>query len=245
MLLLGAVGIALALVRPTVMRAFLVWYFVASLAVYSWASEKFAWLILHPLLPLVLLAGLAVQEIWRARRPWLRRLGVAAIAACAAATGLAAWSANVRYEANPKELLVSTQSSQSTVAVRDEVRAMAARLRARGKPVTITVDGAGGATFPWAWYFRDLPVGYPDLSTAPELPDSQVLILTDASRARFRARLARYDEQRFDFRVWWLRDYAKMSPRSLARWIVTRQPWNGLGWMNAWLYSPRSGPTVR
>jgi len=37
--------------------------FVLSLAVYSWAGEKFAWLVLHPLLPLVLLAGDGVQAL--------------------------------------------------------------------------------------------------------------------------------------------------------------------------------------
>ena len=38
--------------RPTLLRVFLIWDFVLSLAVYSWAGEKFAWLVLHPLLPL-------------------------------------------------------------------------------------------------------------------------------------------------------------------------------------------------
>jgi uncharacterized protein (TIGR03663 family) len=47
-----------ALASPTPLRVFLIWAFVLSLAVYSWASEKFAWLVMHPLLPLILLAGL-------------------------------------------------------------------------------------------------------------------------------------------------------------------------------------------
>ena len=63
-LLLGAVGTVVALRRPTLLRVFLVWAFVLSFAVYSWAGEKFAWLVLHPLLPLLLLAGIGVQAIW-------------------------------------------------------------------------------------------------------------------------------------------------------------------------------------
>ena len=66
-LLLGAVGAAVAVRRPTLLRLFLIWGFVVSLAVYSWAGEKFAWLVLHPLLPLLLLAGIGVQAIWSAR----------------------------------------------------------------------------------------------------------------------------------------------------------------------------------
>ena len=67
-LLLGAVGAVVAFRRPTLLRLFLVWAFVLSLAVYSWAGEKFAWLVLHPLLPLILLAGVGVQAIWETRR---------------------------------------------------------------------------------------------------------------------------------------------------------------------------------
>jgi uncharacterized protein (TIGR03663 family) len=66
---LAAVGIAAVIRAPTVSGALLVWMFALSLAVYSWASEKFAWLLLHPLLPLILLAGMGAQALWGARRP--------------------------------------------------------------------------------------------------------------------------------------------------------------------------------
>ena len=56
--------------------AFLVWDFFVSLAVYSWAGEKFAWLVLHPLLPVILLAGVGLQAIWEARGA-LRWVGLA------------------------------------------------------------------------------------------------------------------------------------------------------------------------
>ena len=59
-LLLGAVGTVAALRRPTLLRVFLVWAFALSLIVYSWAGEKFEWLALHPLLPLLLLTGIGV-----------------------------------------------------------------------------------------------------------------------------------------------------------------------------------------
>ena len=55
-LLLGAIGVVATLRRPTLLRAFLIWDFALSLAVYSWANERFSWLVLHPLLPLLLLA---------------------------------------------------------------------------------------------------------------------------------------------------------------------------------------------
>jgi uncharacterized protein (TIGR03663 family) len=67
-LIFGAIG-AVALWRrgQGYFAAFLIWDFVVSLAVYSWAGEKFAWLVLHPLLPVILLAGVGLQAIWQTR----------------------------------------------------------------------------------------------------------------------------------------------------------------------------------
>jgi len=62
-LLLAAVGLLAVARRPSTGRWLIVWMFAMSLAVYSWASEKFAWLVLHPLLPLILLAGIGAQAL--------------------------------------------------------------------------------------------------------------------------------------------------------------------------------------
>ena len=77
-LVLGLVGAVLAFRQPTVLRAFLVWAFALSLAIYSWAGEKFSWLVLHPLLPLILLAGLGVQWLWDSRGTHARPGGAGA-----------------------------------------------------------------------------------------------------------------------------------------------------------------------
>ena len=112
MLLLGLLGVVLAFRQPTVLRAFLVWSFALSLAIYSWAGEKFAWLVLHPLLPLILLAGLGVQWLWDARRSTLGKAGLAVAAVIALYVPISSWWLNVDHRANPRELLVSTQSSE-------------------------------------------------------------------------------------------------------------------------------------
>ncbi len=235
-LVLGAVGAVAALRRPTPLKLFLIWDFVLSLAVYSWANERFSWLVLHPLLPLLLLAGLGVQAIWDARRRWAGRLGLALVAACALYAGYASWTANVEHGADPRELLVTTQSAQQVKGVRDEVRAVAARAEREGREVRILVDAADGATFPWAWYFRDLPAGYLDLTHA-ELPaDTDVAVLTEPNRDRLLADLAGYEGRRFPFRVWWVRDYGEMSAGNWWRWFAQREPWNPTGGLPEWIY---------
>jgi predicted membrane-bound mannosyltransferase len=141
------------------------------------------------------------------------------------------------HRADPRELLVSTQSSEEVKRVADEVVA-----RSERDPDTrITVDASEGATFPWAWYFRHLPVSYAELGAGSEAqaPDDDVLILTQAAHDRLAPELQGYDARRFPFRVWWVRDYEAMTPRAWWRWFTEREPWSPTGGMPEWLYQRR------
>jgi uncharacterized protein (TIGR03663 family) len=233
---LGVVGAVAVLRRPTLLGAFLVWDFLLSFAVYSWAGEKFAWLVLHPLLPLVLLAGLGLQSIWGARRRWYGALGLLLAVVVVAYSGLASYWVNARHATDPRELLVSTQSSPEVKRVADEVRALDRR---SPDPVSVVVDEAEGATFPYAWYFRHLDVGYVDLTQAALPADADVVVLTEASRARLAAQLGDFRGRRFAFRIWWVRDYGALTPGSFWRWLTRREPWSPTGGMPEWLYVRR------
>jgi uncharacterized protein (TIGR03663 family) len=239
-LLLGGVGVVVALRRPTLLRVFLVWAFVLSLIVYSWAGEKFAWLVLHPLLPLLLLAGVGVQAIWDARRRWYGVLGLVVAVLAFAYAGYASYSANALHRADPRELLVSTQSSEEVARIARRVAARAEAAERARRPFTITVDAAEGATYPWAWYFRHLDAAYVDLASGgTPARNSDVLILTVGARDRFGSQLRGYDVRRFPFRVWWVREYSKMSPAAWWRYLTEREPWNATGGMPEWLYERR------
>ena len=231
----GSSARSLAFRQPTVLRAFLVWAFALSLAIYSWAGEKFAWLVLHPLLPLILLAGIGVQWLWESRGTTLGKAGLAVAAVVALYVPVASFLVNAEHRADPREFLVSTQSSESVKRVADQVQAMARK----NPKLTITVDSADGATFPYAWYFRDLNVGYLDMSAVDQPPDSDVLILTEGSRTRLENQLdglqgppvpvPRLVGARLRQAVvggWW-------------RWFTRRKPWNPTGGLPEWLYTPR------
>jgi uncharacterized protein (TIGR03663 family) len=235
---LGIVGAVVAFRRPTLLRLFLVWAFVLSLIVYSWAGEKFAWLVLHPLLPLILLAGVGVQELWASRRTLPGKIALGAAALALAYSVYASALVNAIHPADPREFLVSTQSSTD---VADEARRIVALSERRDGNLKILVDSAEGATFPWAWYFRHLDVGYLDLSAAGEPPaDSDVIILTQGSNTRLQPTLTGYDGKEIDFRVWWVRDYGKaLSPANWWRWFSARTPWNPTGGMPEWVYVRR------
>ena len=239
-LLLGAVGAVVALRRPTLLRVFLVWAFVLSLIVYSWAGEKFEWLVLHPLLPLILLAGTGVQALWEARRtlPGKAALGAATLAL--AYTAFASWSLNADLPGSPRQFLVSAQSSPAVGRTAKRLVAEAEAAERAGRPFRITVDAAEGATYPWAWYLRDLDVDYQDLGTAGEPRPSDAMILTEGAHERLGAELgADYDAREQPFRIWWVPDYGEMSPGNWWRWFTDREPWNPTGGMPEWLYTRR------
>jgi uncharacterized protein (TIGR03663 family) len=233
-LLLGLVGWVVAFRSRSLLGGFLVWAFVVSLVVYSWAGEKFAWLVLHPLLPAVLLAGMGVQAIWDARERWYGKVGAIAVMLGFAYAGYASFLVNAVHRADPRELLVSTQSSEDVARIADEVVAQAER-----RPISITVDSSEGATFPWAWYFRDLGAAYVELAAAGDAPDTDVIILTQAASDRLAPQLPGYDSRRFPFRVWWVRDNSTLTPAAWWRWFTKREPWNPTGGMPEWYYRRR------
>jgi uncharacterized protein (TIGR03663 family) len=236
-LLLGGIGAVAVARRPTPIGCFALWSFIVSLIVYSWAGEKFAWLLLHPLLGLVILAGLGVQAIFTARRPVWRAAGIAVATVGAVYLVWASVNVNALHRADPRELLVSTQSAEEVRGVRDEVmRAVETAQRRTGAEPAVTIDTAEGATFPYAWYFRDLDgIGYLDFTNQQAPPDAGILVLTDANYQRLKPALGDYEARRFPFRVWWVRDYADFSPRAFWRYLVAREPWSEPGGMDEWL----------
>jgi predicted membrane-bound mannosyltransferase len=242
MVLFGAIGAVSLWKRRPMFAAFLVWTFVLGLGVYSWAGEKFAWLVLHPLLPLILLAGVGVQAIWQARGVW-RPVGYAVATIALVYVFLSSWWVNHDRGTDPREFLVSTQSSSQVKQVADQVLALA-ESRGPGKPpLTVTVDSAEGATFPYAWYFRHLQSGYIDYQQPnAQAPTADVLVLTENSRNRLNdaGQLNAYDGRQFDFRVWWVRDYpAGHNVGNYFRYVTQRKVWNPTGGMKEWLYVKR------
>jgi hypothetical protein len=168
------------------------------------------------------------QAIWDRRRRWYGAAGLVVGVLALAYSGYASWTANAEHRADPREFLVTTQSSEAVADIAE---------RLRGSDGAITVDGAEGATYPWAWYFRDMEVAYLDLSVSGEPPPSDALILTRASHERLRATLPDYAVRQFPFRVWWVRDYGAMSVQNWWNWFVHREPWNPPGGMPEWLYT--------
>jgi uncharacterized protein (TIGR03663 family) len=236
-LLLAAVGVFAVVRRPTLLGLFLVWDFAVSLGVYSAAGERMPWLTLHPLLPLILLAGIGTQTLWTNRRALPARVG---LAFGLVAAGWSIWTAaalSYGHPADPREMLVFTQTSVDVPPVRDRIFALDRYLVAhRERHLRLEVDGWSGSAWPWGWYLRDLPVAYPDMSKPDFKPTGEALVVTDVNRARLLPFLRGYRGYRFRLRVWWVVDYGGGSLRDWGRWFFHRRQWGPLGSTKQWLY---------
>jgi uncharacterized protein (TIGR03663 family) len=235
LILLGAIGIGVSLRRPSASRIFLVWMFCASLVVYSWASERMPWLVLHPLLPLVFLAGIGAQTLWRARRRASGRLALGLAAALGAASIYFAVEAAYVHPADPRELLVQVQTSNDVLRIRDQILRLESRALAGGRATAIEIDSSGGTAWPWSWYLRDVTVGYHDMSSGVVLP-AQIVIVSGPDRRAMAPRLRGLVGTRFRLRVWWVADWGRASGSDLLGWVVHRRTWNAPASLDEWLY---------
>ena len=70
----GLIGIVRCVIFPSRFRLFLVYWFIGSVFIYSWAGEKMPWLMIHMTMPLMLLAALGldplVARVFQAVRDW-------------------------------------------------------------------------------------------------------------------------------------------------------------------------------
>jgi uncharacterized protein (TIGR03663 family) len=62
-LVFGLVGLVRCLLRPTRFRLFLAYWFVGNVAIYTWASEKMPWLMIHMTMPMMLLAAIGLEPV--------------------------------------------------------------------------------------------------------------------------------------------------------------------------------------
>ena len=142
--------------------ALLVTWFAGTFIALTYAGEKMPWLVVHLAIPLALLAALTVNEgvAWiRAHRGSMR---ATAIAPLAAGIGVLLLGLSVRnalgvsfgHPDTPVEPLIYTQTAPDVPKLSKRIHELAAQQP--DKRLTVIVDDAEGASWPWAWYLRDI-----------------------------------------------------------------------------------------
>jgi sugar lactone lactonase YvrE len=234
------VGTVRYLRRPTWLTTFLIWWWVLSLVIYSWAGERMPWLTIHITLPMVLLSayylgGLASSALgWRAGRPagvdgrtplppeprsvweqWLAFGGLGVLALWTIHTG---WPVNFERPDTPRDLLVYTQTAPDVKKVMADIERLSLEQTGDSKGLGIVVQS--GTWWPFSWYLRDFKnAEYPAQLTAQAT--KPVVLVAAEDDDKNRQYLQGYSRTRYKMRWWYPEDYRSI-PDEMAKsggWI--------------------------
>jgi len=215
---------------PPFLRFVVYWTF-ASLAIFSWAREKVPWLTVHSLLPLTILAAVALADLWADRARRQARISLAAVILLLAINASAMLLACFRYGAydvarEPKhgEYLAYVQTTWDLVRALKDVEVASHRVPAGQPAVTVM----GESTWPLSWYLRDVTVKWTGRLEAAETP---VVIADWSSEGGLDKQLQdRYRATRVPIRAWWFPDdFFKRGFSEKLRWWLFHELWSQIG----------------
>jgi uncharacterized protein (TIGR03663 family) len=234
---LGLGGIVWYLRRPTLFTSFLTYWAVMMFGIYSWAGEKFPWLMIHPLLPFSLLAAMFVTDLLRRGRRvvWfvLIVLGLLTLLELHSS-----YEVNYVNGANPVEMMVYVQSAPDTPVVARNILSLSNKVT-NGNTLGVTIDSDD--SWPFAWYLRNMPnvayVSAQDLKRTP-YSTNPVIIVDDTHEAAVQPLLAKgYSRHHYILRWWFPETYKSLTWRSFGSdlvnpgywrvvcgWLITRRP---------------------
>lgn len=228
LVVLGIAGAVTAIRRPGPVELFLVWSAVAHVIVYSWAGERYPWLLVHQVVPLALLSGLAVDRavtrVRTAGRGVIAAGAVAAVAMTSFAVATAVRTAHVD-DTDPRELMVVVQAGPPVLEVARRLDTVAERVAAEGErtPV-ILIDADAAGSWPMGWYLRDTPgAQYPSLGGGVDGPFDAAIVL---ERSLAAIDTTGYVRERFPIRSTWVVDWGAADAGDWWRWLTRREVWN-------------------
>jgi uncharacterized protein (TIGR03663 family) len=190
---------------------FLGYWYVGSLALFSWAGEKMPWLIVHPLLPSLLLTAYLIGDLWDSK-PILQIWRATRIAAFLLFGLLLTYSIHSAvllsfyHEANPVEPLVYVQSGEDTKEVVNWIDKISYG-ETGGTDIGLTIEDK--CSWPFAWFLRDYQKrGHPPTITAADNPIILTATESDAQSYPILSQ-AGYVNRKYKLRVWWVPSWFK------------------------------------
>ncbi len=191
---------------PNGLRCFLIYWSVLSILIYALLEEKVPWLLVHQVLPLALLTGVFISDVWKRLGPGALRnffaIVVGLLVVYEARTDLIL---NVYHPDDPRELMIYTQTDHSAIKVVEEIKEGAAQLGAEYMPPNPTKTIAffqGHSVWPYVWYFRN----YMTASSDKGLPTSDIpftIVNTELERNMTVWAKGNYTKRKIFHRSWW------------------------------------------
>lgn len=218
--------------------AFLAYWSMMSVLLYSYAGEKVPWLLMHVLMPVVLWASLMLGEFLGSKRfrhrvnLYSALLGIGLLLFIQASLRLCFVN-----EANPVERMVSQQTSTDIKDCLKEITTLAERT---GKGLNFPIGIQGNSVWPFAWYLRD----YNEWFAPGGINNTkEAVVVVDWEKRRDYSNILKpnYVEKRRRLRVWWAPDPVSTLENPIAAWLryyFFREPWNPMKRKVWWTNKP-------
>ena len=256
-LIFGLGGLVRCLAHPTRFRLFVVFWFVASLFLYSWAGEKMPWLTIHIVLPLILLAAIALdwavvralemldemaqnryagrsvfagQVLARSARPLLTL--VFAFLLLIPMLHSMLFVTYVDPGDAPHEMLSYVQTTTDVTDVMAKITALDQQLYGGTHQLRIGLPNSQ-AIWPFTWYLRDYKNVWFYYDGKDPAPSNLDVIITDpGAEGAYTAPDAAHPQglflaHQYRIRAWW--DQGYMPPPCVPSKTVTCDPNAGTG----------------
>ncbi len=248
-LLFGLAGLLYFLRRPSLFTTFVTFWAVAMFGIYSWAGEKFPWLLVHPLLPFTLLAGMFIVRLFTMARPVVIG-GLVILAALTILELHSTYEVNFVNGADPVEMMVYVQSAPDTPVVARQIETLSYKVK-NDLSMPVTIDSTD--TWPFAWYLRHMTaVSYPSPSQLAQKPysTSPVIIADTGDVSTLDPMLhGKYSRREEILRWWFPEDYKQLSWGTFAhdavnpgywsviwQWLTERRPFGPKGRVTFYYY---------
>lgn len=206
--------------QPDGVRVFFLYWTIFSVLVYALLEEKVPWLLVHQVVPLAILAGVFISDLWK-------KLGAGALRSVFAVfVGLlvvyearTAFQLNMYRADDPRELLIYTQTDHSLLDVVAEIKEGAKKLGSEYCPPHATRTIAafqGTSVWPYVWYFRNYITSSHDKGVLPSpgVPFAVVDAEMDENMKVWTK--GQYTKRRLAHRGWW--------PPALATELLIKTP---------------------
>ncbi len=223
---------------------FLVFWAVALFGALTIASEKMPWLLVGLALPLIVLSGKFLGDLFERvewRRLWnggFRLESMATLALVPVALVLLALTIRTGFRASfenghvPVEMIVYTQTSPDLTRLLEEIRDAAEETGERAA-FPITIDETSGFSWPWVWYLRDYDNVYYEAQVEGSLrlePDTEVMVIHSDNLEDADALIGDgYTRGRKVRHRWWFPEqtYRELTLEAFVRGIVSPSAWSG------------------
>lgn len=222
---LAFVGGWRALRKPTMFSTLFVWFAIGSLILYSYAGERMPWLIAHPLLPVIILAGFGVQQLWEHRdRQLMPAVGAALALGLLLTTGTSI-RASFPNGADSREIL--SQAGQATPHLTSALERLEnideISIRQGGGPVRLAIGTTNAWPYNWYLRHRDNVLWFND-EMGPPTDGSAAVIIVDSGLID-PINFPDYQSTLFAMRSWWVPTYNDAGPLGWLRYARDRSLW--------------------